>query len=51
MAGNAHAALRLAHPTVVPGPASERDEDPEPEESVDVTGSHPTVRVARVRGD
>jgi len=47
MVGNEHAALRLAHPTVVP----DGEEDP-PEESdeVDVTGSHPTVRAAP-RGD
>lgn len=47
MVGNEHAALRLAHPTVIPDAADPEDEEPE---EVDVTGSHPTVR-ATTRGD
>lgn len=47
MVANEHAAMRLAHPTVVPDEDAETDEDDE----VDVTGTHPTVRAARPRGD
>jgi hypothetical protein len=48
MVGNEHAALRLAHPTVVPEEAQEDDDEPD---TVDTTGTHPTVRAAPMRGD
>jgi len=50
MVANEHGALRLAHPTVVPD-APDEDEEPDARDDVDVTGSHPTVRAARVRGN
>lgn len=51
MVANEHAALRLAHPTVIPDATDDQEEDREPQADVDVTGSHPTVRAARARGD
>jgi hypothetical protein len=44
MVGNKHAALRLAHPTVVP---DEEADEREADDEVDITGPHPTVRAAR----
>lgn len=52
MVSNEHAALRLAHPTVVPDATAGDDGDDDQQEAVvDVTGSHPTVRAAGARGD
>ena len=48
MARNEDAALRLAHPTVVPGEVEETDDEPE---TVDTTGAHPTVRASPLRSD
>lgn len=47
MVGNEHAALRLAHPTVVPDESAPEDDEPE---DVDTTGTHPTVRATPMRG-
>lgn len=51
MVRNEHAALRLAHPTVIPDATDGDDEERKPSGEVDVTGSHPTVRAARAQGD
>jgi hypothetical protein len=48
MVDNENAALRLAHPTVVPESERESDEEDPAEPGVDTTGAHPTVRT---RGD
>jgi hypothetical protein len=47
MVANEHAAMRMAHPTVVPDDGAEEDDT---DDEVDVTGTHPTVRTAP-RGD
>ena len=49
MVSNEYAALRLAHPTVVPDDPV--DHESESEDEVDTTGTHPTVRASPMRSD